>query len=124
MFLPKLFVKLLEHKANFCMDEVEIAYMLCEAVYENDIVYIRRLIRANINVNASDYDKRTALHVAACQGSTSIFKILVKHGADVTACDRWNHSILDEAARHNASQILKIISDLKSNDKIYDEISP
>jgi ankyrin repeat protein len=50
-----------------------------------------RLVRAGANVNAFDYDRRTALHVAAADGSLAAVKILVeKGGARLDLTDRWD----------------------------------
>ena len=46
-----------------------LASLLCAAVFEGDLKLLRRLLRAGADVNAGDYDQRTALHVAAAEGN-------------------------------------------------------
>ncbi|KAJ1479079.1 ankyrin repeat-containing domain protein, partial [Baffinella frigidus] len=41
------------------------------------------------NVGAADYDKRSALHLAAAEGHYEVVCFLVENKADVTALDRW-----------------------------------
>jgi len=53
-----------------------------------------------MNINAPDYDKRTALHLAAAEGRREVVEYLVAQGADVNARDRWGDSPLIEAVRH------------------------
>ena len=48
------------------------------------------------NVNFRDYDRRTALHVAASEGHLDVVKYLVRLGANVNRSDRWGGSPLDE----------------------------
>jgi hypothetical protein len=48
------------------------AAYLCTAVFDGDLQLLRRLITAGANVNAIDYDKRTATHIAAADGSLSM----------------------------------------------------
>lgn len=48
---------------------VKAAALLCSAVYEGDMQLLRRLLQAGARANAEDYDKRTALHVAASDGN-------------------------------------------------------
>ena len=48
------------------------------------------------NVNFRDYDRRTALHVAASEGHLDVVKYLVNKGANVNRSDRWGGSPLDE----------------------------
>ncbi|CAF88419.1 unnamed protein product, partial [Tetraodon nigroviridis] len=40
------------------------------------------------NLCLEDYDGRTPLHVAACEGHLSVVKYLLSHGATVYAKDR------------------------------------
>lgn len=53
------------------------------------------------NVNFRDYDRRTALHVAASEGHLHICRFLIEaKGAKVNRSDRWGGSPLDDAHRH------------------------
>jgi ankyrin repeat protein len=97
---------LLEHGAELCMDEGQAASTLCRMVFDGDILMLRRLLKANIQVNAGDYDGRTAAHIAAAEGNVAALKALVEFGADLELKDRWNNSIRDEAKRANAGQVL------------------
>lgn len=45
------------------------ASLLCTAVFEGDLKLLRRLLRGGAHVDADDYDRRTALHVAAAEGN-------------------------------------------------------
>jgi ankyrin repeat protein len=85
------------------------ASILCQAVYDGDIIVLTRLLRAKIQVNASDYDKRTAAHIAAAEGNLTALKVLVEYGADIGRRDRWGSSVLDEAKRINTSNIVNFI---------------
>ena len=61
--------ELLNHSAKLCMDESKAASTLCQAVFDGDTLTLRRLLQAGIQVNAGDYDKRTAVHIAAAEGN-------------------------------------------------------
>ncbi|VDM68785.1 unnamed protein product [Strongylus vulgaris] len=51
-----------------------------------------------VDLSASDYDKRTPLHVAACEGDLTMLKFLVNVAkVDITTLDRWGRSALDDA---------------------------
>ena len=60
--------------------EDDASLLLCEYVLENNLDGIQRLIEGGADVNAADYDRRTALHVAACEGTMNIVKYLVGKG--------------------------------------------
>ncbi|KAK5983024.1 No extended memory [Trichostrongylus colubriformis] len=63
-----------------------------------DMVALRRLYMQGVDLSASDYDRRTPLHVAACEGDLNMVKFLINVAkVDVDARDRWNRSALDDA---------------------------
>lgn len=90
---------LLENKAELCMNESLAASVLCQAVFDGDIVLLKRLLRAGIQVNAADYDKRTAAHVAAAEGNIAAIRMLSTHGANLSLTDRWSNTPENEAHR-------------------------
>ena len=67
----------------------------------NDLEVKRMVSKRQQIVNFRDYDRRTALHVAASEGHLDLCEFLIKHGAKVNRSDRWGGSPLDDAHRHN-----------------------
>jgi len=62
---------------------------------------------SKIDVNATDYDKRTALHVACSEGKFDIVRYLVdEKGAKINVRDRWGHSPVDDCLRSKNTEIL------------------
>lgn len=51
----------------------------------------------DLDLNQGDYDKRTALHLAAGEGHVEVVKLLCEAGADVNVKDRWDNHPLDDA---------------------------
>ena len=45
--------------ANVAMEEKLEASVLCQAVFDGDNTLLQRLLRAGVNADAADYDKRT-----------------------------------------------------------------
>ena len=103
---------LIEYGGHLSMSESQAASTLCQAVYEGDILLLKRLISAQIQVNASDYDKRTAAHIAASESNCLALKVLVGAGADLNMRDRWGNSVKDEAKRAKAGAILEFLDTL------------
>ena len=64
------------------------------------------------NVNQVDYDYRTPLHVAACEGHLELVKLLLKNGARPEAKDRWRRTSYDEAKRMGYPEVQKAIGDV------------
>ena len=82
------------------------------AASQGDVETIRALLEfGNIDLNEGDYDRRTALHLAAGEGRLTIVKLLCEAGANVNVEDRWGNRPLDDAesADKNSAAIVKIL---------------
>lgn len=97
------------HGGELCMDERLAASVICQAVSDGDSTLLRRLLQAGIPVNAADYDRRTASHIAAAEGNGSAFRLLAEHGADLQITDRWGNTPVKEAQRNSSKQILEFL---------------
>jgi glutaminase len=61
-----------------------------EAACRDDVWTIKDLLSRGMDVNASDYDHRTALHVALSESSIQCIKLLIQHpGINLDMKDRW-----------------------------------
>ena len=49
--------------------------LMCHAVYTGDNALLRRLIRAGAEADKGDWDRRTALHIAAAEGNLAAVKV-------------------------------------------------
>ena len=83
------------------MQGSDLGVQLCEYAFDNDIESIKRLITYNAFVGAADYDGRTALHLAACEGHVETVKYLLSMGADYKSTDRFGNTPLEDAVRHH-----------------------
>ena len=74
---------------------------LCDAAARGDFDRLRTLVeRQRHDVNAGDYDQRTAIHLAASEGMLEVVRFLVEElGASVSPRDRWGNTPLDDATR-------------------------
>ena len=80
------------------------------AASEGDVEEIRDLLEhGNIDVSEGDYDKRTALHLAAGEGHTSVLELLCDTGANVNAQDRWGNRPLDDAKNAGHGSCVRIL---------------
>ncbi|KAL2614168.1 hypothetical protein R1flu_025860 [Riccia fluitans] len=76
----------------------------------NDVEALRKLLKEKPElVNETDYDGRTALHVAAAYGCLQAAKVLLENGAKVNAQDRWNSSPLADAKASNHQEVMKLL---------------
>ena len=74
---------------------------------------IRHLVAQGINLNISDYDGRTPLHLAASEGHLEVVKYLVNKGVDITPKDRWGNTALADAILNKQDHIALYLKGLK-----------
>lgn len=58
-----------------------------------DRVGLNMMLMGGISPNVQDYDKRTALHLAASEGHASIVELLLAYQADLNLQDRWQRTV-------------------------------
>lgn len=80
------------------------------AASQGDLNEVQKSLALGIDVNKGDYDKRTALHLAASEGNDNIVKYLIDKGADINVKDRWGHTPLDDAKAGNHKETIKLLS--------------
>ena len=107
--------ELLKHGAELCMSESLAASVLCQAVYDGDVPLLSRLLKAKINVNAADYDKRTAAHISAAEGNVAALKTLLEADADLTLKDRWGNTVEGEARTAKATHLTEFLKEYKKS---------
>jgi hypothetical protein len=84
---------------------------LCWAASEGDLDGLKRLLVRGANVNAADYDGRTALHLAASEGQREAVSILLERGAQADALDRWGNTPRDDAQREAHESVIDLLSE-------------
>ncbi|XP_023669625.2 glutaminase liver isoform, mitochondrial isoform X1 [Paramormyrops kingsleyae] len=80
------------------------------AAYRGDVQSLRRYFLSGVDMNAVDYDGRSALHIAASQGQTEAAKFLIENaGASISVRDRWGTTPLQDAVRSNHSHMVQML---------------
>lgn len=82
---------------------------MCQAACHGDLRVIKDLVKRGASVNAADYDKRSALHLAAAEGHADVVQFLVDNGAAVNSQDRWGGDPLKDAIRGGHSKCQTIL---------------
>lgn len=92
-------------------DEFAAGCKLLQAAALADVQGIQSLLALRPNhINFRDYDRRTALHVAASEGKLDIVKLLVeRYNAPINRSDRWGGSPLDDAHRHRHVEVIQYL---------------
>ena len=80
--------------------------------YSCDLTALRRMFLANQDMSVTDYDGRTALHVAASEGHLDCVQFLVeKCGVPLMPKDRWGGTPLDDAVRFGRLPVAKYLEE-------------
>lgn len=80
--------------------------------YNGDVSTLRRKYLLNMDMNQTDYDDRTALHIAAAEGHLDCVKFLVNTcKVDLMPKDRWGFTPLDDARRFKKSQVEEFLNE-------------
>ncbi len=80
------------------------------AAGEGNLTQVRRLIENGVDPNLGDYDRRTALHLAAAEGHDKVVELLLRSKANPNSADRWHGTPLQDAlnnSHHVAANVLR-----------------
>ena len=104
--LSKIYVNInLFHKDHKKKDLTRRAYQTlaltviacCTIAASGDLESIQRLNAQGLELNVSDYDRRTLMHLASAAGNIEIVKYLIEKNVRVNALDRWGATPLNYA---------------------------
>ncbi|KAI6206513.1 hypothetical protein M3Y94_00920600 [Aphelenchoides besseyi] len=80
------------------------------AARSNDLNAIRRIFIRGVDLNLTDYDQRTPLHVAASEGNSEIVKFLLNVArVKVDPLDRWGRTPLDDSKFFKHANVTAIL---------------
>ncbi|XP_070697848.1 60 kDa lysophospholipase isoform X2 [Pempheris klunzingeri] len=83
--------------------------LACAAAKLGDIDALEALREMGGKLFLADYDGRTPLHVAACEGHLKVVQYLLTQGATVYAKDRYGDTPLSNAVRFRHKEVVKLM---------------
>lgn len=86
---------------------------LIKAAADGDLETVK-CMATKVDYNDCDYDKRTALHLAAAEGHSEIVLYLLSKHVDPHVKDRWGNTPLSEATSHNKFDVVEILKPLST----------
>ena len=87
-------------------------FRLIMAASKGDLETVQEVLRkGEVDVNQSDYDKRTALHIACSDGQKDVARVLLARGADPSLVDRWRQTPLDDARRTGSTELIEMVQE-------------
>ena len=103
--------KLLREKEGIlAYTEARASSEMCDLAMQGKLESLRLLLDCGAPTMSADYDKRTALHIAAAEGHKHIVEEFLTR-KDVVAGfkDRWDGTPLEDAKRHGHDHVVKIL---------------
>ncbi|ESR34327.1 hypothetical protein CICLE_v10005583mg [Citrus x clementina] len=79
--------------------EAELALRVNSAAYHGDLYQLKGLIRAGADLNKTNYDGRSPLHLATSRGYEDITLFLIQKGVDTNIKDKFGNTPLLEAIK-------------------------
>ncbi|XP_019154702.1 PREDICTED: integrin-linked protein kinase homolog pat-4-like isoform X2 [Ipomoea nil] len=97
--------------SEYCLDGLDMQLIgnFLSFASRGDRVGLNKMLREGINPNVQDYDKRTALHLAASEGHAPIVELLLAYKANVNLKDRWRRTPLTDAKEYGHQDICRIL---------------
>ncbi|KAL5555901.1 hypothetical protein UlMin_038137 [Ulmus minor] len=90
--------------------ELELATRVNCASHLGDLYRLKCLIGAGADPNNTDYDGRSALHVAASKGYEDITIFLIERGVDVNISDKFGNTPLLEAIKNGHDRVVSLLT--------------
>lgn len=84
-------------------------FALLSAASEDDLHEVIRIAASGVGLGESDYDGRTALHLAASNGCDDVLRYLLNKKVNPTPKDRWGNTPLCDAKREKHDSSMAIL---------------
>ena len=87
---------------------------LLTAAQSGDLMEMKRIHMQGTDLDAVDYDMRSAAHLAAAGGSLTVLAYLHENGANLCCADRWGVVPLQDAEKVGSSRCVNFLRKLQS----------
>ncbi|KAJ9172950.1 hypothetical protein P3X46_016135 [Hevea brasiliensis] len=89
--------------------EAELAFRVNSAAYHGDLYELKGFVRAGADLNKTDYDGRSPLHLAASRGYEDITLFLIQEGVDINLKDKFGNTPLLEAIKYGHEHVASLL---------------
>lgn len=97
--------------AQLMKSSMETAVELCRLAAKNRVDDLLVWQLAGADLNSSDYDKRTPLHVAVCRNNVDTVAFLLEHGVNPYLRDIFGSTPLDDAKSYELVKIIDMLDE-------------
>eukprot|EP00931_Biecheleriopsis_adriatica_P117169 TRINITY_DN92708_c0_g1_i1.p1 TRINITY_DN92708_c0_g1~~TRINITY_DN92708_c0_g1_i1.p1 ORF type:complete len:630 (+),score=76.77 TRINITY_DN92708_c0_g1_i1:25-1914(+) len=92
--------------------------LMCAAAARGDLPELQAMLRDGVSADQTDYDRRTPLHLACCEGQAEAARFLLEQRADINAVDRFGRTPLNSAI---ASQNVELVEHIRDRNGVLGE---
>jgi ankyrin repeat protein len=94
----------------------ELTFYLCAFAFEGNLEAVQYLIACGLNPNLTDYNGRTALHLAVCGNHYNVVKYLVEgSNASLSIVDYYGQTAVDDAQRLPDNTIALYLQNIRND---------
>lgn len=83
--------------------------LACAAAKIGDVEALESIREMGSNLSVGDYDGRTPLHIAACEGHLKVVQYLLDHGSTIHSRDRYGDTPLSNAVFFKREDIVRLL---------------
>lgn len=103
-------IEKLKNDKSWLPEQLDATMQMLFLACNGDVKGVEGLLNeGKVDVNSADFDDRTALHVASCEGHVEVVKLLLRRGANVNARDRWGSTPIADAKYYGNTKICNIL---------------
>lgn len=74
---------------------------------KNHLESVNSYLKSGLDINIQDYDGRTGLHIAICNGFKQLAQFLINENIDFNIKDRWGNTAIDDGKRYKKYDLLE-----------------
>lgn len=86
-------------------EEIQSICKLLYAASSGHLLEVKYCHKLQISLDSTDYDGRSALHLAATEGHLHVVTYLIEQDVNLEPKDRWGNTPIDDAKYHNHEEI-------------------
>ncbi|KAM0902660.1 hypothetical protein ACQ4PT_019169 [Festuca glaucescens] len=91
-------------------ENLDATMRLLYAACQGDAAGVEELLREEgVDVDSIDFDGRTALHIAACEGRGEVVRLLLGWKANINARDRWGSTPAADAKHYGHFEVYTLL---------------
>ena len=106
---PVAYLTTLMKKKSMATGTRDYATILCDEAARGQVDSLKDSLDRGADPNLSDYDHRSALHLAAEEGKLAVVELLISRGANVNCTDRWGNTPLTGAQQNAHTEVANFL---------------